>query len=189
MSAAAGTPPSSKLPIDWAASTSSQGWRGCCLRRAATASIGIASPLFQSRWESTTNRVLGSRAASSDSSRAASLRQSRAENQEMVRPWRRASSWQAATTPGCSASLSSKLSPGSNGNPHSGNTQPLVTFSVRLSRCGGTPQSWAKRRLRAEVSASTNGHTSRLKGPSRCSSLQQATIASSDGVGRGPWPP
>ena len=32
------------------------------------------------------------------------------------------------------------------GQPQSGSTQPLVTFSVRASRWGGTPQHWARRR-------------------------------------------
>ena len=52
---------------------------------------------------------------------------------------RRANSTQAATTPGCSQSLISIRSPPEKGSPHSGRTQPLVTFSVRARRWGGTP--------------------------------------------------
>ena len=104
----------------------------------------------------------------------------------MRQPWRRASSWQAATTPGCSASLINSSSPLCQGNPHRGSTQPLVTFSVRLSRWGPTPQAAANRRRTRLVSCSINGHTVVVKGPSSWMRCQLAVIASSDGVGRGP---
>jgi hypothetical protein len=46
----------------------------------------------------------------------------------MVRPWRRSSSLQAATTPSCSASPMSSSSPACHVSPQRGSTQPDETF-------------------------------------------------------------
>ena len=196
MSAAAAASSTARLPIDWAASTSSQGWRGWLLNSSATAAIGITEPVFHSRWESTTSRVRGVRACSTAASAASGswpwgvLRHNCCTGRGlMVSCSRRASSWQAATTPGCSQSPISTSSPGCQGKPHRGSTQPLVTFSVRLMRCGPTPQAAARLRRTRATSCSMNGHTVVVKGPNSWMRPQLAVIASREGVGSGPWPP
>ena len=196
MSAAAAASSTGIEPIDWAASTSSQGWLGCCFSRAATAAIGITLPLFQSRWESATSRVCAVSACSNEASTAAArllgswvLQSSSTGSQWIFRPSRRASSWQAATTPGCSQSLISSSSPALQGRPQSGSTQPLVTFSVRAKRWGPTPHRVARAWRTRAVSCSMNGHTTPVKGPSSWMRCQLLLMACSAGVGRGPCPP
>ena len=54
----------------------------------------------------------------------------------IVRFFFRANSLHAATIPGCSQSLSNKLSPSENGNPSKGKTHPEVTFSVNAILLG-----------------------------------------------------
>ena len=181
-------------PRDWAPSTSSQGCLGCELSWAATAAIGITWPVFQSRCESTTNRVAGlswrsNRCSTCSFVSSAVPRRSATGKVVSTSPWRWASSRQAATTPGCSQSLIRSSSPRCQGRPQSGSTQPLVTFSLKASRCAGTPNQLARCWRSWLVVCSTKGHTAPVNGPSSWMVRQAAVMASRDELGRGPWPP
>ena len=171
MSAAAAAVATGMEPRLWAPSTSSQGRAGCELSWAATDAIGISWPVFQSRWESTTSRVSGVRAAASLSCTAAAacsglLVRSATARLSIDSWWRRASSRQAATTPGCSQSLISSRSPVFQGRPQSGSTQPAVTFSVKASLFVATPSQQASLCRSLATVRSTSGHTAAVNGPS-----------------------
>ena len=149
---------------------------GCCASASATAGIGMTWPVFQSRWLSTTRRVregqrgLQLRPALSTTKRVgAGLVAAQVFDRQHIdaRQTLAAGQFDAGRDhPGMFAVADQHPIARVKGSPHSGSTHPLVTFSVRARRWGGTPHQSASLRRVALTSAAMNGQISAVKGPS-----------------------